>query len=393
MADKVTLTRIENIETSADDINDNYATIETAFDNTLSRDGSTPNSMSASLDMNSNSIINLPSPSSNSEPVTLGYLEANVSVSTPSVEFKSKVSSNDTTTGFLSEKLTTSDGLSFSIINGGGDEDFKISPVIAADSGLEEVVTGLQVKDAEGIAVDTNGVSIDFPSLTNLAGGSLDGADTIAVYDTSATEHKELTITDLAANLPTAPDASTTTKGIIEIADTTEEVDSTVADKAMTPSGVSNFAQQYLVAKYEVASGTAGQTFTASTYNKTNLNTLEINNITGASLSSSVVTLPAGTYIVEWEVITVGDNGVQTRLRNTSDGSTIMVGGSVSQVGNISLARSSEATLNSTGKGVFTIAASKNIELQTYINSVFAARAVTSGENEEYHRIMFTKVA
>jgi hypothetical protein len=43
-------------------LNNNNEVLEDAFDNTLSRDGSTPNGMLASLDMNSNRIINLASP-------------------------------------------------------------------------------------------------------------------------------------------------------------------------------------------------------------------------------------------------------------------------------------------------------------------------------------------
>jgi hypothetical protein len=44
---------------SADKLNSNFTSIETAFDNTLSLDGSTPNSMGADLDMNSNDILNV----------------------------------------------------------------------------------------------------------------------------------------------------------------------------------------------------------------------------------------------------------------------------------------------------------------------------------------------
>jgi hypothetical protein len=48
-------------------INDNSNRIITALENTLSRDGTTPNTMGATLDMNSNRIINLASPLSNSD--------------------------------------------------------------------------------------------------------------------------------------------------------------------------------------------------------------------------------------------------------------------------------------------------------------------------------------
>lgn len=46
-------------------VNNNNAFIEEAFDNTLSRDGSSPNEMSAPIDMNSNPIINLGAPVGN----------------------------------------------------------------------------------------------------------------------------------------------------------------------------------------------------------------------------------------------------------------------------------------------------------------------------------------
>lgn len=50
-------------------INLNNQRIEDAFENTLSLDGSVPNSMEADLDMNSNQIINLPAAVSDTEPV------------------------------------------------------------------------------------------------------------------------------------------------------------------------------------------------------------------------------------------------------------------------------------------------------------------------------------
>lgn len=42
-------------------INANMALIETAMENTLSRDGTSPNTMSADLDLNSNDILNISS--------------------------------------------------------------------------------------------------------------------------------------------------------------------------------------------------------------------------------------------------------------------------------------------------------------------------------------------
>lgn len=69
---KITLTPIVNLQnetTAVNAINNNSNAITTAFDNTLSRDGTQPNTMNADIDMNSNRVLNLPTPVSNYEPI------------------------------------------------------------------------------------------------------------------------------------------------------------------------------------------------------------------------------------------------------------------------------------------------------------------------------------
>src|SRR4051812_3836145 len=69
---KLTLTNIANLQnetTAVNAINTNNAAIIAAIDNTLSRDGTPANQMAASLDMNSNQILNLPTPLSNYAPL------------------------------------------------------------------------------------------------------------------------------------------------------------------------------------------------------------------------------------------------------------------------------------------------------------------------------------
>ena len=58
MAKGPTITTIASGYYSRTALNDNFENIDTAFDNTLSLDGSTPNSLGADLDLNSNDIIN-----------------------------------------------------------------------------------------------------------------------------------------------------------------------------------------------------------------------------------------------------------------------------------------------------------------------------------------------
>ena len=58
MAKKPTLTDVSSGYTSQTTLNSNFEALRDAFDNTLSRDGSTPNQMESDLDMNSNDILN-----------------------------------------------------------------------------------------------------------------------------------------------------------------------------------------------------------------------------------------------------------------------------------------------------------------------------------------------
>lgn len=73
------LTNLQNETSAVTTINNNFASVETAMENTLSRDGTTPNTMEADLDMNSNNILNLPSPSTSTSPVRVVDMEDYVS--------------------------------------------------------------------------------------------------------------------------------------------------------------------------------------------------------------------------------------------------------------------------------------------------------------------------
>lgn len=73
---KVTLTDLSagyGLQTA---YNANNDAIEAAFDNTLSLDGSAPNSMTAQLDMNSNRIINVSDAVDANDAVNLAQVQA-----------------------------------------------------------------------------------------------------------------------------------------------------------------------------------------------------------------------------------------------------------------------------------------------------------------------------
>lgn len=55
---KLSLNDITSRYGATDALNDNFAAIETALENTLSRDGTLPNEMEGNLDMNGNEVLN-----------------------------------------------------------------------------------------------------------------------------------------------------------------------------------------------------------------------------------------------------------------------------------------------------------------------------------------------
>lgn len=87
---KLSLTDLANLTNEATAIaaiNANSAAIEAAVENTLSRDGTSPNSMNANLDMNSYRIQNLPEPIAATEPVRKGDVESLVSALTETTKW------------------------------------------------------------------------------------------------------------------------------------------------------------------------------------------------------------------------------------------------------------------------------------------------------------------
>lgn len=75
---KITLSTITSAFSAITSLNANFAAIATAIENTLSRDGTSPNAMGADLDMDSNFILNLPTPTNAAHAATKAYVDAEV---------------------------------------------------------------------------------------------------------------------------------------------------------------------------------------------------------------------------------------------------------------------------------------------------------------------------
>lgn len=145
-----------------------------------------------------------------------------------------------------------------------------------------------------------------------------------------------------------------------------------------------------LYVREEQAAGTTSATSTSSgAWNTCVLNTTKVNEITGASLSSNQVTLPAGTYEFEGSVPLYGGTVTfKGQLFNVSDG-VVVDNGTVEGTPS-TYAASSRSIM----RGKFTLSASKVLSVRRYANSTASAAPTLSaaGVAEVYTEIKFKKV-
>ena len=140
------------------------------------------------------------------------------------------------------------------------------------------------------------------------------------------------------------------------------------------------------------SSGTNGGTFTSGSYVKRTLNTTVVNTITSCTLTSSVISLPAGTYQVFATAPATAIDSHQIRLRNTTDSTDIQFGST-----SYNLNSANYAQTDSNIQTVFTLAATKDIELQhrcSVTKSLIGlGAACIFGNSEIYSQITITKIA
>lgn len=153
-----------------------------------------------------------------------------------------------------------------------------------------------------------------------------------------------------------------------------------------TPAGVIG----YLKVSDQKASGTSGGTNVAAdiTQERT-LNTVETNTISGASLASNAVTLPAGTYKVRIRAPAAnGANNHKAFLYNTTDLAYTLVGSSSAAVAG--------TNIDSNLTGLITIAATKVFKIRHYTTTAAGVgglgMATTTGQIEVYTEVEFEKV-
>lgn len=360
---------------SASLLNANFAAITVSFDNTISRDGSTPNTMLADFDMNSNDILN--AGDINAVDIIIGGLSliAQVTAAAASATAAATSETNAATSATaaaasaataatLTEFTTLTD--TPSSYSGQGSKFVKVN---SGGTALE-FISGSSSEPSDGDKGDIT-VSGGSGLVWNIDAGvvaatelAIDAVETVKIKDLNVTTAK------VALNAVTLALLEHGTTGDILYYGASGEpfrlAKGSDAEVLTLASGLPSWDSaagggdtwELLHVRDEQSSGAAGGTFTAGAWRTRTLNTSVTNEISGASLSSNQITLPAGTYYITALAPGYRVQISKLKLRNISDSSDEIIG-----ISNESKASSeTQDTANLFGK--FTTAGSKIFELQ-----------------------------
>jgi hypothetical protein len=180
-------------------LNSNSAIIETASDNSLSRDGTAPNEMVAELDMNSHRVINLPKPIQATEPLRLqdlnDFVGGSLNITSGATQFKQLTDAPSSYSGQANKFVKVKsgeNGVDFTT----GDQllaftNLKDAPANYTGSGglfvkVKPDVTGLEFKTAPASLTSVNYVHVkDFGAVGD--GSTNDAAAIQSAIDSAFT--------------------------------------------------------------------------------------------------------------------------------------------------------------------------------------------------------------
>lgn len=239
--------------------------------------------------------------------------------------------------------------------------DFGLADWVAVGGGGSGTVTNTGTLTAGKTIIGNGTVDVTVSSLTAQFVGSSSGAAAAASMSTAkmlgrATAGsgavEEIAVTGSgSAVLATSPTLVTPALG-------TPSSGTLTNCTGLLASNLSSISSIYVLLQDQEAQNTAGGTFSSGAWRTRVLNT-EVSDVGGlCSLASNQFTLTAGTYLIAAIAPANGCNQHQLRLQNVTDTTTVLTGQSmytVSTTNNQSVAHL---------RGIFTIGASKALELQ-----------------------------
>lgn len=240
---KLTLSTIGSRYGSIDALNANFEAIEEAFDNTVSRDGTGPNSLTADLDANSQRIINLPAPVNTHEAATKGYVDLVTQLVNEYINEITIVADN------ISSVIAVGDNIQVVVDNAtniatlaASIDDINTLGPIAAD------ITAVATIDTDVTAVAANNANI------TTVGQNIADVNTVASIsaDVTATAGNNANITTVAgviSNVNTVASISgnvTTVASISSDVTTAATISPSITTVATNASSITYFADTYL---------------------------------------------------------------------------------------------------------------------------------------------------
>lgn len=149
-------------------------------------------------------------------------------------------------------------------------------------------------------------------------------------------------------------------------------------------------SNELLYVRDQKPSGTDGGTFTSGAWRTRDLNSVKLNQISGASVASNQITLPAGDYLAIASAPAFETVQHQTRLRNITANTTITEG--TSEQSNSIYPTTTRSWIFSR----FTLAAERDLEIQHRCNTTSSTdgfgSASSFGEVEVYTTVFVWKV-
>jgi len=275
-------------------IAENNEAIETALENTLSRDGTTPNQLESAIDMNSNRILNLPAPISDFEPVRLADMEGTIDVVDSLTVFGANlVSAADAAAGRtvleLTPSATTAIGTSGAVLPLlDGNNIYSGTANFSNTTDASSSTTGA-VKTAGGLGVAKK---LYVGTDANVAGNAaVTGTATI----TGATTHGAGTTSAAPINLTSGTNLTTAAAGAIEY-----------DGKVIYGTAVASSRQIFTTEQIQVLSGNYTLTDTASAQKAFNASTngaLTLAGSTTYEFEGQYIITNTGTNAHTWGVL------------------------------------------------------------------------------------------